>query len=143
MTDTHEVRTDRTAPDRPAAVPPVVDRESWSREREELLVREKAHTREGDAIAAARRRMSMTEVDTRTTLTGPDGPTPLLDLFEGREELIVYRHMWHEGAWRPGRTTPRAGRRATSRAGTGRPTRTAPGTAGRAAGPPRSGHGRA
>jgi predicted dithiol-disulfide oxidoreductase (DUF899 family) len=97
MTDTHEVHADRTAAGGPVAVPPVVDRESWLREREELLVREKAHMREGDAIAAARRRLSMTEVDAQLTVTGPDGPRTLLDLFEGREELIVYRHMWHEG----------------------------------------------
>lgn len=96
MTDTHDARPDGTAAVA-AAVPPVVDRETWLREREELLAREKEHMRQGDAIAAARRRMSMTEVDARLTVTGPDGPRTLLDLFEGREELIVYRHMWHRG----------------------------------------------
>ncbi|HEY1484673.1 MAG TPA: DUF899 family protein, partial [Micromonosporaceae bacterium] len=45
------------------ATPEIVDRQSWLRERAELLVREKAHTRAGDAIAAARRRLPMTEID--------------------------------------------------------------------------------
>jgi len=94
MTATHEGHTEQTST---AAVPPVVDREAWLRERSELLAKEKAHTREGDALAAARRRMSMTEVDANLTVTGPDGPRTLLDLFEGREELVAYKHMWHRG----------------------------------------------
>ncbi|MEU4361523.1 DUF899 family protein [Promicromonospora sp. NPDC023987] len=94
MTATHESHTDRTEP---AAVPPVVDRAAWQAARDELLVREKAHTHEGDAIAAARRRLPMTEVDGTVTVVGPNGPTTLLDLFEGREELVVYKHMWHLG----------------------------------------------
>lgn len=76
--------------------PPVVDRETWLREREALLVREKAHTREGDAIAAARRRLPMTEV-APVSLVGAGGPTRLLDIFAGRDQLIVYKHMWHLG----------------------------------------------
>ena len=81
----------------PPATPPIVDRETWQREREKLLIREKAHTREGDAIAAARRRLPMTEVDGTTTVVGESGPTPLLDVFDGRDELVVYKHMWHLG----------------------------------------------
>ena len=49
-----------------------------------LRAREKAHTREGDAIAAARRRLPMVEVDPTITLTGPHGPVTLLEVFEGR-----------------------------------------------------------
>src|SRR5689334_22913866 len=79
------------------AVPPIVDRETWRRERDALLVREKAHTREGDAIAAARRRLPMTEVDAAAVVVGDKGPTPLLDVFEGRDQLVVYKHMWHLG----------------------------------------------
>jgi predicted dithiol-disulfide oxidoreductase (DUF899 family) len=79
------------------AVPPVVDRATWLRERQQLLAREKAHTREGDAIAAARRRLPMTEVDANTVVVGDNGPTPLLDVFEGRDQLVVYKHMWHLG----------------------------------------------
>src|SRR5918997_4826774 len=80
-----------------AAVPPIVDRDTWQATREELLAREKAHMRAGDAIAEARRRLPMTEVDASTTVVGEDGPRTLLDLFEGREELLVYRHMWFPG----------------------------------------------
>jgi predicted dithiol-disulfide oxidoreductase (DUF899 family) len=78
------------------AAPPIVDRDAWLREREALLVREKAHTREGDAIAAARRRLPMTEVTPRA-LRGEHGPTSMLDIFEGRDQLVVYKHMWHRG----------------------------------------------
>ena len=79
------------------ATPPAVDRDTWVRERTSLLAREKAHTREGDAIAAARRRLPMTEVDATSLVTGPDGPVSFLDLFEGRDQLLVYKHMWHPG----------------------------------------------
>jgi len=62
-----------------------------------LRVREKAHTREGDAIAAARRRLPMVEVNAKLALTGPRGPLTLLDAFEGRRQLIAYYFMWHTG----------------------------------------------
>ncbi|PWK81002.1 putative dithiol-disulfide oxidoreductase (DUF899 family) [Lentzea atacamensis] len=78
--------------------PPVVDRATWQAARDELLVREKAHTREGDAIAAARRRLPMVEFDATIELTGSDGPVPFVDLFQGRDELVVYQHMWYDGA---------------------------------------------
>jgi predicted dithiol-disulfide oxidoreductase (DUF899 family) len=79
------------------ALPAVTDRATWQAQLEELLVREKAHTREGDAIAAARRRLPMVEVDATVTVTGPDGPVSLLDVFEGRRQLFAYFHMWHDG----------------------------------------------
>jgi predicted dithiol-disulfide oxidoreductase (DUF899 family) len=78
-------------------VPQVVDRATWQAEVDRLLVREKAHTREGDAIAAARRRLPMVEVDARTPLVGAQGPVALVDVFEGRRQLIAYLHMWHDG----------------------------------------------
>ena len=78
--------------------PPVVDLATWQAARNELLVREKAHTREGDAIAAARRRLPMVELDGTVEVVGPDGPVPFLDLFQGRDELVVYQHMWYDGA---------------------------------------------
>jgi predicted dithiol-disulfide oxidoreductase (DUF899 family) len=62
-----------------------------------LRVREKAHTRDGDALAAARRRLPMVPVDPATPLTGADGPVPLLDVFGGRTQLIAYFQMWHTG----------------------------------------------
>ena len=78
--------------------PPVVDLATWQAAREELLVREKAHTREGDAIAAARRRLPMVELDGAVEVTGADGPVPFVDLFQGRDELVVYQPMWYDGA---------------------------------------------
>jgi hypothetical protein len=57
----------------------------------------KVHTREGDAIAAARRRRPMVEVDPQTPLIGADGKVPLIDIFDGRSQLIAYFHMWHTG----------------------------------------------
>ena len=80
-----------------AARPAVVDRATWQAELDTLRVREKAHTREGDAIAAVRRRLPMVEVDSSITLIGPHGPVPLLEVFEGRRQLIAYFHMWHAG----------------------------------------------
>ena len=77
--------------------PTVTDHDDFERQLLELRKREKAHTREGDAIAAARRRLPMTEVPPDTTVIGPDGPVPFGDVFEGRDELIVYSHMFYDG----------------------------------------------
>jgi predicted dithiol-disulfide oxidoreductase (DUF899 family) len=78
-------------------VPAVVDRGTFQAELDALRVREKAHTREGDAIAAARRRLPMVEVDGTTPLIGERGALTLLDAFEGRQQLIAYYFMWHTG----------------------------------------------
>jgi predicted dithiol-disulfide oxidoreductase (DUF899 family) len=80
-----------------AALPAVVDRATWQAELDRLRVREKAHTREGDAIAAARRRLPMVEVDPTVQLIGSQGPVTLLSVFEGRRLLIAYFHMWYTG----------------------------------------------
>jgi len=77
--------------------PAVTDRAAWQAEIDKLRVREKAHTREGSAIAAARRRLPMVEVDGTVQVIGEHGPVPLLDVFEGRTQLLVYYHMWHNG----------------------------------------------
>jgi predicted dithiol-disulfide oxidoreductase (DUF899 family) len=79
------------------AMPPVVDRAGFEAQVEELRKREKAHTREGDAIAAARRRLPMVEANPSLPMDGPDGRVTLLDAFEGRRQLIAYYFMWHEG----------------------------------------------
>ncbi|MGW0471580.1 DUF899 domain-containing protein [Streptomyces coeruleorubidus] len=79
------------------STPPVVSRQEWLAAIDTLRAREKAHTREGDAIAAARRRLPMTEVDPSTPLVGGEGPVPLADVFEGRTQLFVSYHMWHHG----------------------------------------------
>jgi predicted dithiol-disulfide oxidoreductase (DUF899 family) len=79
------------------AGPAVTDRASWQTRLDELHRREVAHTHEGDAIAAARRRLPMVEVDGDIPLIGANGPVPLRDVFEGRRQLVVYFHMWHDG----------------------------------------------
>jgi predicted dithiol-disulfide oxidoreductase (DUF899 family) len=84
-------------PESPNA-PAIVDRKTWQAEVDALRVREKAYMREGDALAAARRRLPMVEVDGGIELTGPHGPVSLLEAFEGRRQLIAYFHMWYAGA---------------------------------------------
>ena len=79
---------------RSPALPPVADRKTWQEARDALLAREKAHTREGDAIAAARRRLPMVELDATIEVIGPHGPITILDVFEGRKQLIAYYHAW-------------------------------------------------
>ena len=79
------------------SAPPTVDRETFQSELDRLRDREKAHTREGDAIAEARRRLPMVEVDAGIELLGPHGPLTLLDAFEGRRQLIAYYFMWNPG----------------------------------------------
>jgi len=79
------------------SVPQVTDRSAFQAELDQLRVREKAHTREGDAIAAARRRLPMVAVDPQTPLIGADGPVPLIDVFGSRSQLIAYYQMWHTG----------------------------------------------
>jgi predicted dithiol-disulfide oxidoreductase (DUF899 family) len=78
-------------------VPKIVDRNSFQAELDKLRVREKAHTHEGDAIAAVRRQLPMVEVDPTLTLIGPRGPVTLLQTFEGRRQLLAYYFMWHTG----------------------------------------------
>ncbi|MQA03064.1 MAG: DUF899 domain-containing protein [Streptosporangiales bacterium] len=80
-----------------SSAPAVVDRASFQAELNALRAREKAHTREGDAIAAARRRLPMVEVDATVPLVGKDGRVRLLDVFEGRQQLVAYFHMWYTG----------------------------------------------
>ncbi len=78
-------------------LPPVVSPEEWNAAREELLVKEKELTRARDALAAERRRMPRQAVSKAYRFEGPDGPVSLLDLFEGRRQLIVYRFFFEEG----------------------------------------------
>lgn len=75
----------------------IVDRATFQTELDALRLREKAHTREADAIAAARRRLPMVEVDPESELIGPDGAATLLEAFEGRQLLIAYYFMWGPG----------------------------------------------
>lgn len=87
------------------ALPPVVDRQTWQTALDELRRREKGATRELDAIAAQRRRLPMVEMPDYT-LIGENGPIRLADVFEDRSQLIVYNHMWEDGAqWQCGGCT--------------------------------------
>jgi predicted dithiol-disulfide oxidoreductase (DUF899 family) len=76
--------------------PKIVARDEWERARDELLVREKAHMRGGDELAAARRRLPMTLMEP-DTVVGSAGPVSLIDVFDGRRMLMVYHFMWHKG----------------------------------------------
>jgi predicted dithiol-disulfide oxidoreductase (DUF899 family) len=80
--------------------PPVVTAEEWEAAREDLLVKEKELTRARDAMAAERRRMPRMAVDKEYRFEGPAGPVSLLDLFEGRRQLVVYRFFFEPGVAR-------------------------------------------
>src|SRR6059036_78348 len=77
--------------------PPVVSPQAWKAAREKLLVKEKALTRARDALAAERRRMPWLAVEKDYVFEGPQGKASLLDLFEGRRQLIVYRAFFEPG----------------------------------------------
>lgn len=76
---------------------PIVSAQEWEAARRELLVKEKDLTRARDAMAAQRRRMPRTEVEKAYRFEGPNGPASLLDLFEGRRQLIIYRFFFEPG----------------------------------------------
>ena len=78
-------------------MPQIVSPEEWEAAREELLVKEKELTRARDALAAERRRMPMMAVENVYRFDGPRGTVSLLDLFEGRRQLIVYRFFFDPG----------------------------------------------
>ncbi|MER6674364.1 DUF899 domain-containing protein [Streptomyces sp. NPDC000983] len=83
------------------ALPEIVSRAQWRAAREELLVREKAATRARDALNAERRGLPMVEVDTEYVFEGGDGKATLLDLFEGRHQLVVH-HFVFAPEWEAG-----------------------------------------
>ena len=91
---THDTTTNHNA----AAVhvlPDIVDRSTWLAARLDHLRAEKELTRSHDRLTAARRRLPMTPIDTTYVFDGPDGPLTLLDLFDGREQLVVHHFMFH------------------------------------------------
>jgi predicted dithiol-disulfide oxidoreductase (DUF899 family) len=119
--------------------PPIVSPQEWEAAREQLLVKEKAQMRAHDALAAERRRMPWMAVEQAYAFEGPTGTASLLDLFEGRRQLIIYRAFFEPGVFgwpehacrgcslgavahiahlnaRDTTRTPRAHRRRTSRA---------------------------
>ena len=79
--------------------PPVVSAEEWRAAREAMLIKEKAHTRARDTLAAERRRMPWMTVEKDYVFEGPDGKMSLRDLFAGRRQLILYRAFFEPGVF--------------------------------------------
>ena len=78
-------------------LPSIVTPSEWEAARQELLIKEKAVMRSRDALAAERRRMPWMAIDKEYEFEGPDGPAKLVDLFDGRRQLIVYRAFFEPG----------------------------------------------
>ncbi|HEX7003827.1 MAG TPA: DUF899 domain-containing protein [Trueperaceae bacterium] len=78
-----------------AALPPIVSREEWRTAHERIRAEEKALTRAHDALAAKRRRLPMVAVEKEYSFEGRDGEATLIDLFDDRNQLIVYHFMFH------------------------------------------------
>jgi predicted dithiol-disulfide oxidoreductase (DUF899 family) len=99
MTTTKTLENDRKG-ERPAMrTPPIVSPEAWEAARQQMLVKEKDLTRSRDALAAERRRMPWTAIEKAYEFEGPQGKVSLLDLFEGRRQLIVYRAFFEPGVF--------------------------------------------
>src|SRR6201996_1515441 len=79
--------------------PPIVSPEQWEATRQQLLVKEKELTHVRDAMAAARRRMPWQAVEREYVFDGPSGKMSLLDLFDGRKQLILYRAFFEPGVF--------------------------------------------
>lgn len=83
------------------SLPKVVSRAEWLTARKELLQQEKELTRRRDAISSQRRQLPMVEIEKQYVFTGPDGPRTLLELFDGRSQLILTHFMfapeWENG----------------------------------------------
>jgi len=84
-----------------ATLPKAVSRDEWLAARRVLLAKEKELTRHRDAVNAERRRLPMVRIDKQYAFDGPAGKAGLLDLFEGRRQLIVY-HFMFDPAWDEG-----------------------------------------
>jgi predicted dithiol-disulfide oxidoreductase (DUF899 family) len=80
-------------------IPRVVSHQEWEAKRQQMLVKEKAHMRAGDALAAERRRMPWMLIEKKYEFEGPNGRVSLLELFEGRPQLIVYRAFFEPGVF--------------------------------------------
>lgn len=85
----------------PLPHPPIVSRNEWLADRKQLLAAEKELTKQSDAVNAMRRRLPMVKLEKNYVFDGPNGKVRLLDLFEGRRQLIVYHFMfdpnWDKG----------------------------------------------
>jgi predicted dithiol-disulfide oxidoreductase (DUF899 family) len=83
------------------SLPRIADRKEWLAAREQLLAKEKELTRQRDALSAERRRLPMVEVEKDYRFEGPGGTVGLIDLFEGRAQLIIY-HFMFDPTWEDG-----------------------------------------
>src|SRR3977135_2773079 len=99
MTTTKTLEKDRNSEQPAMRTPPIVSPEAWEAARQQMLAKEKALTRARDALAAERRRMPWMAVEKAYEFEGPQGKVSLLDLFEGRRQLIVYRAFFEPGVF--------------------------------------------
>jgi len=99
MTTTKTLEKDRNGEQPAMRTPTIVSPEAWEAARQQMLVKEKALTRARDALAADRRRMPWMAVEKAYEFEGPQGKVSLLDLFEGRRQLIVYRAFFEPGVF--------------------------------------------
>ena len=83
----------------PTKHPPIVSAPEWEAAHQQLLVKEKELSRARDALAAERRRMPWVVVKKEYEFEGPNGKASLLDLFDGRRQLIVYRAFFEPGVF--------------------------------------------
>src|SRR5438874_1431102 len=90
------------------SLPKIVTRDEWLAARKTLLAKEKELTRQRDALNVERRDLPMVEVEKDYVFDGPNGPTRLVDLFEGRPQLIIYHFMFDPG-WEDGCSSCTAG----------------------------------
>jgi predicted dithiol-disulfide oxidoreductase (DUF899 family) len=99
MTTTKTLEKDRNGEQPAMRTQPIVSPEAWEAARQQMLVKEKALTRARDALAADRRRMPWMAVEKAYEFEGPQGKVSLLDLFEGRRQLIIYRAFFEPGVF--------------------------------------------
>src|SRR5262245_30652739 len=92
-------KVDSTKAQTATKMPPVVSQQDWDAARQKMLVKEKAFTRSRDALAAERRRMPWMLVEKKYEFDGPKGKLTLLDLFEDRRQLILYRAFFEPGVF--------------------------------------------
>ena len=90
------------------SLPNIVTRDEWSAARRELLAKEKDLTKQRDQLNVDRRNLPMVEIDKDYRFVGPRGPLRLIDMFEGRNQLIVYHFMFHP-EWEEGCSSCTAG----------------------------------
>jgi predicted dithiol-disulfide oxidoreductase (DUF899 family) len=83
------------------SLPRIATRQAWLTARKELLAKEKDLTRQRDELNAERRNLPMVEIEKDYIFDGPNGPVRLIDMFEGRRQLIIYHFLFDTG-WEDG-----------------------------------------